>query len=480
MQVDETKNEGLSREYSVTLTAKEIGERVDARLSEVGGTVRVPGFRPGKVPMSVLRQRYSKAVMGEVLEKAVTETSQEVLDERELRPAVQPKIEITSFEEGQDLVYTINVDLMPEITPMDFSKLELTRLKATASDAEVDDALNRLAKDFRNSEPLKKARAAKEGDLVVIDFVGKIDGEAFDGGSAEGHRLELGSNTFIPGFEEQLVGAKKGDEVEVKVAFPENYGAENLAGKDAVFEVKVNEIEEYVDTVIDDAFATNMGLESLDQLKGHLRERIEADYGNVARGRLKRDLLDKLHEGHDFEVPEGMVETEFEQIWTQYERAKTAGETDPEDEGKSEDEIKEEYRNIAKRRVMLGMLLSEVGRVNEIAVGQDEVNRAIVQEAQKYPGQEQQVLEFYQNNPQANASLRAPLMEDKVIDFIIEMAQVTDKEVSAEDLMKDPDEDGAPAKKAASKKAGAKKSSAKKSAAKKAGAKKAAAKKDAD
>lgn len=480
MQVEETKNEGLSREYSVTLTADEIGARIDARLTEVGGTVRIPGFRPGKAPIAVLRQRYGKSVMGEVLEKAVTETSQEVLDERDLRPAVQPKIEISSFDEGKDLVYTINVDLMPEITPMDFSKLELTRLKAKASDAEVDDALGRLAKDFRNSEPLKKARAAKSGDLVVIDFVGKIDGVAFDGGSAEGHRLELGSGTFIPGFEDQLIGAKKGDEVEVKVAFPENYGAENLAGKDAVFEVKVNDIEEYVDTVIDDTFATNMGLESLDQLKGHLRDRIEADYANVARGRLKRELLDQLHEGHDFEVPTGMVESEFEQIWTQYERAKAAGETDPEDEGKSEDDIKEEYRSIAKRRVMLGMLLSEVGRVNEISVGQDEVNRAIVQEAQKYPGQEQQVLQFYQNNPQANASLRAPLMEDKVIDFILEMAQVEDKEVSVEDLMKDPDEDEGSTGKSAAKKSSAKKASAKKSAAKKAGAKKAAAKKDED
>jgi len=480
MQVEETKNEGLSREYSVTLTADEIGARIDARLTEVGSTVRIPGFRPGKAPIAVLRQRYGKSVMGEVLEKAVTETSQEVLDERDLRPAVQPKIEISSFDEGKDLVYTINVDLMPEITPMDFSKLELTRLKAKASDAEVDDALGRLAKDFRNSEPLKKARAAKSGDLVVIDFVGKIDGVAFDGGSAEGHRLELGSGTFIPGFEDQLIGAKKGDEVEVKVAFPENYGAENLAGKDAVFEVKVNDIEEYVDTVIDDTFATNMGLESLDQLKGHLRDRIEADYANVARGRLKRELLDQLHEGHDFEVPTGMVESEFEQIWTQYERAKAAGETDPEDEGKSEDDIKEEYRSIAKRRVMLGMLLSEVGRVNEISVGQDEVNRAIVQEAQKYPGQEQQVLQFYQNNPQANASLRAPLMEDKVIDFILEMAQVEDKEVSVEDLMKDPDEDEGSTGKSAAKKSSAKKASAKKSAAKKAGAKKAAAKKDED
>ncbi len=478
MQVQELKNEGLSREYSVTISVSDIDARIDARLGEIGGDVRIPGFRPGKAPIKVLRQRYGKAVMGEVLEKAVTETSQEVLDERELRPAVQPKIEIQSFEEGKDLIYTIGVDLMPEIEPMDFSTLSLTRLKAKAGDEEIGEAIERMAKDFRNSAPIEEDRGAESGELVVMDFVGKLDGEAFEGGSAEGHRLELGSGRFIPGFEDQLIGVKKGDDVTVNVTFPEDYNAPNLAGKDAVFEVKVHDIEAFADTEIDDAFAQSLGLENLDQLKTQMRERIEKDYGDLARGRLKRELLDKLSDAHDFEVPPAMVDSEFDQIWTQYERAQAAGETDPEDEGKSEDDLKEEYRKIAHRRVLLGMLLSEVGRKNEITVGQEEVNRAIVTEAQKYPGQEQQVLEFYQNNAEANASLRAPLMEDKVIDFILEMAQVEEQEVSVEDLMKDPDEaeseaKAKPAKKSAAKKASAKKSGAKKSAAKKAAAKKA-------
>ena len=473
MQVQELKNEGLSREFSVTISVSDIDARIDARLGEIGGDVRIPGFRPGKAPLQILRQRFAKSVMGEVLEKTVTETSQEVLDERELRPAVQPKIEIQSFEEGKDLVYTIGVDLMPEIEAMDFSSISLTRLKAAAEDSEIDEAIERMAKDFRNSTPIEEDRGAETGDLVVIDFVGKIDGEAFEGGSAEGHRLELGSGRFIPGFEDQLVGVKKGAEVTVDVTFPEEYGAANLAGKPAVFDVKVNDIEAYAETVIDDAFAESLGLENLDQLKQQMRERIEKDYGDLSRGRLKRELLDTLYDGHDFEVPPSMVESEFEQIWSQYERAKEAGETDPDDEGKSDEEIQTEYRKIAHRRVQLGMLLSEVGRKNEISVGQEEVNRAIVAEAQKYPGQEQQVLEFYQKNPEANASLRAPLMEDKVIDFILEMAQVDEKSVTVEDLMKDPDSPAAEAKPA--KKAAAKKASAKKAGAKKAKAKKAAA-----
>ena len=444
MQVDETKNEGLSREYSVTLTAKEIGERVDARLSEVGGTVRVPGFRPGKVPMSVLRQRYSKAVMGEVLEKAVTETSQEVLDERELRPAVQPKIEITSFEEGQDLVYTINVDLMPEITPMDFSKLELTRLKATASDAEVDDALNRLAKDFRNSEPLKKARAATQGDLVVIDFVGKIDGEKFDGGAGEGFELVLGSNQFIAGFEDQLIGAKAGDEVEVKVAFPEDYHAKNLAGKDAVFDVTVKEVKAPEDVAIDDELAKKVGLESLEDLTSRVKERIESDYKRLSRSHLKRALLDKLDEAHEFELPKGMVDAEFEQIWRQVEGA----ERDEEDKDKTDEELKEEYRKIAERRVRLGLVLAEIGKRAEVQVPSQELQQAIQQQAireaqyMQMQGQNispQEVLKFYQQNPGAIQQIRAPLFEEKVVDYIIERAEVKDKTVSKDKLMEEPE-----------------------------------------
>ena len=478
MQVLETKNEGLSREFSVTIPEDDIAARIDARLTEISGDIRIPGFRPGKAPLKVLRQRFSKSVMGEVLEKAVNETSQEVITSNDLRPALQPKIEITSFEEGKELIYTIGVDLMPDIEMGDFSTISLTRMKAKVEDSEVDEAIERMASEFRKSEPITEDRPAAMGDLVVIDFLGKIDGEAFEGGAAEGHKLELGSGRFIPGFEDQLVGATKGSEMEVKVTFPEEYGAENLAGKDAVFEVKVHDIEAYIDSVIDDEFATNLGLENLDQLKDQMRERIEGQYGEFTRNRLKRELLDRLHEMHSFDVPPGMVDGEFDQIWTQFERAKEAGQVDDEDKGKSDDELKAEYREIAVRRVQLGMLLSEVGRINEITVGQDEINRAIVAEAQKYPGQEQQVLQFYQNNAEAAAGLRAPLMEDKVVDFIVEMAKVTDEYVSAEELMRDPDEDDAAKAKAEAAPKKAKKASAKKASAKKSAAKKAAAKKE--
>lgn len=468
MQISELKNEGLSREYSVTIPAADIDQRVDARLQEVGATVRIPGFRPGKVPLNMLRQRFSKSVLGEVLESAVNETSQEVLRENDLRPAMQPKIEIESFEEGKDLVFKVGVECMPEIEEADYSKIKLTRLKAKVEDKEVDDALERIAKDFRKTEPVAKARKAKAGDVTVIDFKGSIDGEVFEGGAGEGHHLELGSNRFIPGFEDQIVGTKPGDSLDVKVTFPEDYHANDLAGKEAVFAVDVKELREYVDQEVNDEFAESLGLENLDALKQQVRERLEQDYGQVSRSRMKRDLLDALHEAHDFEVPAGMVDQEFDQIWQQFEQAKEAGQLDEEETSKDEEELKTEYRDIAKRRVMLGLLLSEVGSKNNIQVSQDDINRAMVQEAQKYPGQETQVLQFYQKNPQALANLQAPIFEDKVVDFLLEMVKIDDKDVSVEDLMKDPDEEeAAPKKKASSKKASSKKASAKKAKAKK-------------
>ncbi|RED53336.1 trigger factor [Aestuariispira insulae] len=470
MQISEIKNEGLSREYSVTISAADIDKRIDGRLQEVGSTIKIPGFRPGKVPMAILRQRFSKSVMGEVLEAAVNESSQEVLRQNELRPAMQPKIEIDSFDEGKDLIYKMGVECMPEIKEMDFGKIELTRLKAKVDDKEIEEAVERIAKDFRKSEPIAKARKMKSGDVAVIDFKGSVDGVEFPGGAGEGHHLELGSNSFIPGFEEQLVGAKAGDDLDVKVTFPAEYHSEDLAGKDAVFAVSVKETREYVDQEINDEFAKSLGLEDLDQLKGQVRERMENDYNQVSRTRLKRELLDALHEGHEFDVPAGMVEQEFEQIWKQFEQARDAGQLDESETSKGEDELKAEYREIAERRVALGLLLSELGTKNNIQVTQDDLNRAMVQEAQKYPGQEAQVFEFYQKNPEALANLQAPIFEEKVVDFLLEMAKISDTEVSVEELMKDPDEEDAPAPKA-------KKTKAKKAASKKAAAKKTAAKK---
>jgi len=479
MQVTETKNEGLSREFSITVPAGELESKVEDRLADVGQKVNIPGFRPGKVPMKILKQRYGDSVLGEVLEQTVSEATQSVMTERELKPAMQPKIEITSFEKGADLVYTVGVELMPEIEPTDFSKIEITRLTPKISDEEVTQALEGIANDYRSSEPVEENRPLAQGDVAVIDFVGKVDGEAFEGGSAEDYRLELGSNRFIPGFEDQLVGAEKGAQVDVKVTFPEEYGSEALAGKDAVFDVTVKEIEAFKDNAIDDEFAKSLGMESLDQLKDMIRERLGGDYGELARGKMKRELLDKLYEAHDFPVPDGMVEQEFEQIWQQFEKAREQDQIDEEDKEKDDETLKQEYRDIAHRRVQLGLLLSHVGEKAGIEVTQDELNRAVVKEAQRYPGQEREVFEAYSKNPELMGQLRAPIFEDKTIDYIVEQAKVEEKEVPVDELLaaERGEGEGGGAKKGGAKKAAAKKSAAKKTAAKKGGAKKAEAKK---
>ena len=447
MQVTETKNEGLQREFTITIGAAEVEEKVNTRLDELRRTVQIPGFRSGKAPSSLLRKKYGGAVMGEILEAAVSDTSQEAMSERSLRPAMQPKIEITSFEEGTDLEYTMAIEIMPEITPMDFSTLEVERFVAKIGDDEVEEALKKLGGQYRKSEPVKRKRKARKGDVIVIDFKGSVDGVEFEGGAGEDHHLHLGEGQFIPGFEEQLIGAKVGEKVAVTVTFPEEYGSAELAGKEAVFDVDVKETREMVDTVIDDEFAKTMGQEDLESLRTAIRGRMETEYGGFSRERLKRGLLDKLETAHDFSLPEGMVGSEFDSIWEQHEQAKAeqsssddeSAKSEEDDSAKSDDEIKEDYRKIARRRVQLGLLLTEVGDKNNVEVSAEDVNRALVQEAQKYPGQEKQVFEMYQSNPQAMASLRAPIFEEKVVDFILEMATVTEREVTPEELMRDPD-----------------------------------------
>lgn len=487
MQVTETTSEGLKREFKVVIPADTINGEVDARLTQLAPSIRMPGFRPGKVPVALLKKRYGPSVMGEVLEKAVNETSQKTLEERELRPATQPQIEITAFEEGGDLEFNMSVDIMPEITPVDFSTLEIERLTAEPGDTELDEAIGKLASQHKTSEPIKRKRKSRDGDIVVINFKGTVDGEAFDGGAADGHHLELGSGTFIPGFEEQLVGVNAGDKVDVKVTFPENYGQETLAGKDAVFETEVTEIRETQDPEINDDFAKLFGMDDLDTLKEAIKGQLAQEYVGAARTKLKRNLLDTLESKHEFAVPDGMLDAEYEAICRAVSQQQQSHDHDHDhdhdhehqhsaaDEGLS-DEDKAEYRGIAERRVRLGLLLQEVGRLNNIDISDEEVARAIYQEASKYPGQEQQVVQFYQENVQAQANIRAPLLEDKIVDFIVEMAKVTDKTVSPEALFKEDEEEAAdekPAKKTAAKKTAAKKPAAKKAPAKKA-AKKAA------
>lgn len=434
MQVTEKSAEGLKRAYKVIISASDIAGKIDGRLEELSGKINVPGFRPGKVPMKILKQRYGASVRGEVLERAVNEASEQAITERGLRPAVQPKIEIVSAEEGADLEYDIELEVLPDFEPMDFSAMELERLKVPVTDQEVDEALKRIAESQKRTEPLAEPRKAEDGDVVVLDFAGTVDGEALPGMAGEGHHLELGSNSFIPGFESQLVGADAGEARTVTVTFPENYGNEQLSGKEAVFECTVKEVLQAVPAEIDDKLAEAVGLKDLAELKEKVSEQIDEEHNRMTRDRMKRHMLDILSEKHDFEIPESMSKIEFDTIWRQVEQDRERGVVDPDDEGKDEEALKAEYQTIADRRVRLGLLLSEVGRRNELEVSQDELNGALVREARRFPGQEQQVFQYYQENEGAMAQLRGPLFEEKVIDFIAELAQVTEREVSLDDL----------------------------------------------
>ena len=476
MEITETKAESLRREFKIVVPAADIEEQVIGRLREVARTVRIDGFRPGKVPLSILKKRYGPSIMGEVLEKTVGETSSQALEERGLRPAMQPKVEIVSFEDGADLEYTMEVDVMPDIEPMDFSKIELERLVVEPDEATIEEALASLAQSRKTTEALDEKRKAEAGDVAIIDFVGSVDGEEFPGGTAEGYELELGSASFIPGFEDQIIGAAAGEKRRVEVSFPSDYGAAELAGKDAVFEVHVKELRRSVPAAVDDDLAKQVGLETLEELKKAIREDHAREFKTVSRMRLKRQVLDALDADHDFELPEGMVEAESHNIWHQYEdQRKAAAESggkedadaksdddpdaknDDDPDAKSDDEMKAEFHEIAKRRVRLGLLLGEIGRVNNIQVNQDDLKRVLAEETRRHPGQEQAVLSHYQNTPEALESLRAPAFEEKVIDFILEMATITDKPATVEELMKEPDEEATPVKKPKKKTAAKKK-----------------------
>ena len=473
MQVTETSAEGLKRAYTIKVDAADLDSKLTEKLTALAARARLPGFRPGKVPVSYLRRLHGDALMGEVLEETVNQSSQAALEENSIRPAMQPDIKIKDdFEPGNDLEFDLSVEVLPDFEPTDFSKISLEREVAPVEDAEVDEALQRLADQQKAYDAKAKTYKAKDGDMVVIDFVGKIDGEAFEGGAAEDFELVLGSGSFIEGFEDQLLGVKAEEEKDVTVSFPEDYRAEDLAGKDAVFSVTVKEVRAPVDVAIDDELATKVGLENLDDLKTRLREGIQRDHDQISRIKLKRALLDQLADLHDFDVPEGMVELEFNQIWQDLEQSLEQEGKTLEEADKPEDELRAEYRDIAIRRVRLGLVLSRVGEDNEISVGAEELNQAMMREAQRFPGQERQIFEFYQKNPQAMQQLRAPLFEDKVIDFVVEMAKVTEKTVDRDTLMRDPDEEEDASEKTAAKKAAPKKAAAKKAPAKKAAAKK--------
>ncbi len=435
MNVTETANEGLSRSWRVVVPATEIGANVDRRLTELSKTMKMPGFRPGKIPMALLKKRYGQSVMGEVLEKTVQDSSNKLLQDNDVRPALEPKIEVVSFAEGTDLEYTMAVETLPEIEPADLTGLALERLVAPVDDKAIDEALERIAGNNKQFEPVKKARAAKKGDQLVIDFAGTVDGEARPGMDGQDYPLELGAGNFIPGFEDQLIGIKPEEVRTVTVTFPADYHAAELAGKEAKFEVTAKELRAPSKTKIDDEFAKTLGLEDLEALKKIAREQIEGEYGRLARLKLKRALMDALAERHDFPVPQGMVDLEFESIWKQVQAELTE-----EEKAKPEDEVKAEYRQIAERRVRLGLLLSEIGKRNAIQVTQEELNRGLIAEARRYPGQEREVLDAYRNNPRALDALRAPIYEDKVVDHILGGVTLTDRNVTPEELAREDDE----------------------------------------
>jgi trigger factor len=437
MQVTELSAQGLLREYKIVVPAATLADKVNTRLAELAKTAQLPGFRPGKVPTALLKKQFGPALYGEALEQSIQDGATKLLEDRGLKPALQPKVDIKQVGEDKDLEFEVRVEVLPEIAKIDFPSIELERLKVAVDDQAVNDALGRIAQANREQKPVDPPRAAEKGDILKVDFVGTMDGKEFPGGSVTDYSVEIGSGGLIPGFEDQLVGLNVGESRDVKVTFPADYGAKELAGKDASFKVDCKEIRALGDQPVDDSLAKKTGFETLENMRKEVSQRIEQDYAQLSRGIVKRKLLDKLSEMAKFDVPQGLVDAEFDSIWKQYEdmkkRAETAGNApSSEDEEKS----KAEYRGIAERRVRLGLLLADIGRANNIQVSNDEIGRAIVREAQRFPGQEQKVFEFYTKNAEMRDSLRAPIYEDKTIDFILELAKVTDRSVSADDLVK--------------------------------------------
>jgi trigger factor len=446
MQVTETLSEGLKRGFTIVVPAADIEMRRTARLTDLGRTLRLPGFRPGKVPLPVVRQRYGTAVTAEVLEESVNRATQQVLSERGLRPAMQPKVDLISKDLGlgtaTDLEFNVELELLPEIELPDFAAIALTRLKAEVADETVDKALADIAKRNRAFEDLAPDelgdRGAAKGEVLVVDYIGRINGEEFAGGSANDVPVEVGGDGFIPGFTDQLEGLRPGETRSIDATFPDPYMPPNLAGKPAKFDVAAKKIQRVVPTTVDDALAQKLGVASLDELRRSLTRRIQNEYDQLARLRLKRELLDRLAELASFPVPQIMVDSEFDQIWQRIDADRKEGRHDDDDKDKDEDTLRTEYRAIAERRVRLGLLLAETGRANNITVSPDEMMRAMQAEAARYPGQEAGVIEYFRKNPRAADTLRGPIFEDKVIDFVLELAKTTEQVVTPEDLAKDP------------------------------------------
>lgn len=442
MQVTETTNSGLKRELKVVIGAEELDNKLEARLVDLKDKVQIKGFRPGKVPVTHLRKMYGRSVMAEVLQETVTETSRSALTERDERPAFEPEITLTEDKEEidqimdgkADLAYTMAFEILPEIELEDMSSYKFEKLVAEVDEEEHQKGIDQVLEGRVDYAAVE--REAQDKDRVTIDFIGRIDGEAFEGGTAEDTPVILGQGQFIPGFEEGLMGTKAGDEKDVTTTFPEEYQVETLAGKEAIFEVEVKEVAEPKTPELNDEFATSMGLENVDKFKDAVKEKLQEELDIVSKNRLKRELLDKLEESHKFELPEKLVTSEFDAIWGQLTTEMAQKDRSFEDEDTTEEEERKKYKDIAERRVRLGLIVSEIGSKNELKISDEEVQQALINKASQFPGQERQVLTFYQQNPQALAELRAPLFEEKVVDFILELADVSEKNVSIDELTK--------------------------------------------
>jgi trigger factor len=449
MQVTETLSEGLKREFRVVVPASELDAKVNTRLDDLKSKIRINGFRPGKVPVSHLKRMYGRAAMAEVIEEAVRDANNQIVSERGFKLASDPKVTLPEekdaieqvIEGKTDLDYTLAVEIVPPIELADFKDIKLTRPTAEVTDAEIEEALQRIADQNKPYAAKPEGAKAEEGDRVIIKFAGKIDGEPFDGGSGDDMPVLIGSNSFIPGFEEQLIGIAAGEDRTLKVKFPDHYQAENLAGKDAEFEVTAKSIEAPGTVTLDDEFAKSLGLESIAKLRDAVKDRMAQEHQSTSRQKVKRQLLDELDKRHQFEPPPSLVEEEFNRVWQSVQQELENEKKTFEDENTTEEKAKEEYRRISERRVRLGLVLAEIGEKNNITVTEDELNRALMDHVRQFPGQEQRVWDYYRQNPQAVAGLRAPIFEEKVVDFLLELAQVTDQLVSREELYKQDDEE---------------------------------------
>nr|WP_298925745.1 trigger factor [uncultured Erythrobacter sp.] len=486
MQTKQTTNEGLKRAYSITITAAELGDKIDAEIKRIAPQVQMPGFRPGKVPANLVKKMHGEQIHAQTLNDVIRDSVDTLMKDEELRPAMQPSIALSEgYEEGKDAEVTVELEVLPAIEAPSTDGLKLEKLIVPVADSQIDEAIQNIAGQNKSYKDAAKTKKAGDGNQLIIDFVGKLGDEEFEGGKAEDAALVIGSGTFIPGFEEQLVGVKTGDEKTITVTFPKDYQADHLAGKEATFDVKVKAVKVETDTKIDDEFAKQLGLDSIDKLKEIMKGQLEQQTAGLTRTQMKRSLLDQLAAGHDFDVPETMVDAEFEQIWAQLQQ-EASNEENPEDALKQIEDEKDDYRAIAERRVRLGLLLSEIGQANNVEVSAQEMQMLVQQAAQQYREEDRErFMQYIQQEPMAAAQLRAPLYEDKVVDFLFDKADVTEREVTqdelqaaieAEDEAEAAKAKAAPKKKAAAKKAPAKKAAAK-PAAKKAPAKKPAAKK---